>query len=99
MEAVRYRRTRDLNNAASKRCRLNRKRKYEDMESEVDFEAARNMALKAKESALEEQVEKYKKFIIQIHQQKNRRKPEETVTAAKFDIDTLVKDTLETHFS
>ena len=30
-----YRRMRDLNNAASKRCRLNRKRKMGDMEAEV----------------------------------------------------------------
>merc|ERR1711988_67356 len=33
---AKYRRMRDLNNAASKRCRVNRKRKFEEMETQVD---------------------------------------------------------------
>ena len=37
-EKARYRRMRDLNNEASRRCRLNRKRKFETIDHELQYE-------------------------------------------------------------
>merc|ERR1711879_163324 len=63
---AKYRRMRDLNNAASKRCRVNRKRKFEEMETEVQREEARNAKLKIQMEALETQVDNFKKMIIDM---------------------------------
>merc|ERR1712228_141205 len=62
----RYKRMRELNNAASKRCRINRKRKFEDMEEEQTFQAARNIELKNKVAELESQVSKFKTAIFDM---------------------------------
>merc|ERR1711971_1028294 len=51
----RYQRMRQLNNAASKRCRINRKRKQETQEDEQILLTARNMELKGKVADLESQ--------------------------------------------
>ena len=61
-----YRRMRELNNAASKRCRINRKRKFQDMEEEQTLEAARNIELKNKVAELEDQVSKFKTAIFDM---------------------------------
>merc|ERR1711963_833524 len=53
---VKYRRMRDLNNAASKRCRLNRKMKFDKMEIEEQQLLAKNTQLKAQVEGLENQV-------------------------------------------
>merc|ERR1712004_651473 len=60
----RYNRMRELNNAASKRCRINRKRKFQDMEEEQTLLAAKNMELKNKVTELESQVSKFKTAIF-----------------------------------
>merc|ERR1712083_1125266 len=57
---------RELNNAASKRCRINRKRKFEDMETEQTLQAARNIELKNKVAELESQVSKFKTAIFDM---------------------------------
>lgn len=94
-----YRRMRDLNNAASKRCRLNRKRKFDDLEMQVDQEESRNTILKTRVQVLEEQVEKFKKAIIAMHKKKPSASEIQTQHPPKFDIDALVESTLQTHFS
>jgi len=72
-KAVRYRRMRDLNNAASKRCRINRKRKFEVMEDEQALLERKNISLKTEVESLEARVEKAKK-IIHILVQTNLKK-------------------------
>merc|ERR1711971_547556 len=62
----RYQRMRQLNNAASKRCRINRKRKQETQEDEQILLTARNMELKGKVADLESQVAKFKTAIFDM---------------------------------
>merc|ERR1712172_424248 len=62
----RYQRMRQLNNAASKRCRINRKRKQETQEDEQILLTARNMELKGKVADLETQVAKFKTAIFDM---------------------------------
>jgi len=98
---AKYRRMRDLNNAASKRCRVNRKRKFEDMETDVQREEARNAKLKIQMEALEIQVDNFKKMIIDMIKTKKQNQQQISVQQQQasiieeFDIDTLVKNTLE----
>ena len=67
VEDQKYRRMRDLNNAASKRCRANRKRKQATMQEEEEFLVRRNKELKMKATQMEEMVEKLKaKFIEKV---------------------------------
>jgi len=61
---LRYRRMRDLNNEASKRCRENRKKKYEALEAEADELKAKNLQLKAKLQRIESAVMKAKNYYI-----------------------------------
>merc|ERR1712130_286547 len=49
-----------------KRCRINRKRKFEDMETEQTLQAARNNKLKNKVAELESQVSKFKTAIFDM---------------------------------
>jgi len=60
----RYRRMRDLNNEASKRCRENRKRKQEVLEEECEQLKERNTHLKAKLRKLESAVAKLKSCVL-----------------------------------
>ena len=62
-EQAKYHRMRIFNNAASKRCRINRKRKMAEIEIEEAAEIERNEALQLQLSKLQEQVEKLKKLI------------------------------------
>merc|ERR1719188_2299999 len=55
-----YRRMRDLNNVASKRCRNKRKRKQAELEAEQKELEKRNEVLKAKCLKMEELVERMK---------------------------------------
>merc|ERR1712241_1494642 len=77
---AKYRRMRDLNNAASKRCRVNRK-------------------LKIQLESLETQVDSYKKIIIDMIKTKKQNQQivqrQQASIIEEFDIDTLVKNTLE----
>merc|ERR1712130_435246 len=49
-----------------KRCRINRKRKFEDMETEQTLQAARHGELKNKVAELESQVSKFKTAIFDM---------------------------------
>lgn len=51
---------RDLNNEASKRCRENRKNKFEKLEAECEELKERNLQLKARFRRLEEAVRRLK---------------------------------------
>jgi hypothetical protein len=96
---AKYRRMRDLNNAASKRCRVNRKRKFEDMDIEIHREETRNAKLKIQMEALENQVDNFKKMIIDMMKTKKQNQQitvqQQQASIEEFDIDTLVKNTLE----
>ena len=64
IEQLRYRRMRDLNNEASKRCRESRKRKFDALERERDTELQRNMDLKKRFTDLQAEVSKLKEFYV-----------------------------------
>merc|ERR1712141_694322 len=102
---VKYRRMRDLNNAASKRCRVNRKRKFEVMEDEVNSLERKNISLKTEVEGLEARVEKAKKIIFAMVHTKNHQNNVVTSTStaliseepevannvvSEFDLDAFV---------
>jgi len=64
-EKMRYRRMRDLNNEASKRCRENRKGKFAQLEEQRDTLMVRNQALRKRLSTLEANVRKLKSFYLE----------------------------------
>jgi len=61
-----YRRMRDLNNAASKRCRVGRKRKSEEDEEEAFELGVKNLELKSQVESLESQVKEFKALVFQM---------------------------------
>jgi len=61
-----YRRMRDLNNAASKRCRVGRKRKAEEDQQEAFDLGVRNLELKSQVESLESQVKEFKALVFQM---------------------------------
>lgn len=61
---LRYRRMRDLNNEASKRCRENRKIKYQQLEDEAEKLKEKNLQLKARLQKIETAVMKAKHYYI-----------------------------------
>ena len=92
---VKYRRMRDLNNAASKRCRLNRKMKFDNMEIEEQRLLAKNSQLKAQVDTLEDQVKRLKEMVLgMVTKVKNEQNTDETAIE-NFDLDKLVNDTIE----
>jgi len=64
-EKQKYRRMRDLNNEASKRCRENRKSKFSQLEEQRDTLMVRNQALRKRLSTLEANVRKLKTFYLE----------------------------------
>ena len=87
---VKYRRMRDLNNLASKRCRQNRKRKFEALEAEEDELRSTNAQLKMRCKHLEDLVGKMKKaFLAKVTN------PQKASKAIEFDLDQLLTDRLE----
>jgi len=67
VSALKYRRMRDLNNEASKRCRQTRKEKMASEDSELNKLKDRNMKLKDAVSKMEAQVKNLKgKFLAEI---------------------------------
>jgi hypothetical protein len=76
----RYKRMRQFNNAASKRCRINRKRKFETQEDEQILLTARNMELKGKVADLESQVAKFKTALFDMIK---KRKTEQVQTSSE----------------
>jgi hypothetical protein len=63
---VKYRRMRDLNNEASKRCRENRKRKVETLEEEEHYLILSNAELREKVMRLEKKVTLVKEYVKNI---------------------------------
>jgi len=69
VSALKYRRMRDLNNEASRRCRENRKAKLGDAEAELDALRQKNITLKQTVQELETKVSRLKrKFLITVKQ-------------------------------
>ena len=68
VSALKYRRMRDLNNEASKRCRENRKQKMETAEHELNQLQERNIQLKETLSLIETRVAKLKSSFLRLVQ-------------------------------
>ena len=69
VSALKYRRMRDLNNEASRRCRENRKMKLGDAEAELNALKQKNITLKQNVHDLETKVSRLKrKFLITVKQ-------------------------------
>jgi len=83
---AKYRRMRDLNNEASKRCRQNRKRKQSDLEAEAEALQKRNVVLKARCRKMEEFVDRMKKQFL-----KRIAKPQTPLDLDKIMADRLAK--------
>jgi len=63
-EDEKYRKMRIQNNEASRKCRLNRKRKQEDMEEECKLLEERNVFLKSRLEEMEQEVKAWKKKLL-----------------------------------
>ena len=63
-EATKYRRMRDLNNEASRRCRDRRRRKQQNMVAELEEQRNKNLILNKKCDILELKVRKIKNYIL-----------------------------------
>merc|ERR1712004_352827 len=59
-----YRKMRDQNNEASKRCRANRKRKHQEMDEELERLQERNVALRAQMDEMEREVRELKSKLL-----------------------------------
>merc|ERR1712147_300663 len=68
-EDEKYRRMRDQNNEASKRCRANRKRKHQETDEELERLQQRNVVLRAQMDQMEREVKELKsKFLSDLSQ-------------------------------
>jgi len=63
-EDEKYRKMREQNNEASRKCRMNRKRKLQEAEDELNTLTERNLLLKANLETLEKQVKKFKAMVL-----------------------------------
>jgi len=63
-EDEKYRKMRIQNNESSRKCRLNRKRKHEDMEEEYKLLEERNVFLKSRLEEMEQEVKAWKKKLL-----------------------------------
>jgi len=63
-EDEKYRKMRSQNNEASKKCRMNRKRKQQDMEEECELLQERNVFLKSRLEEMEQEVKAWKKKLL-----------------------------------
>lgn len=63
-EDEKYRKMREQNNEASRKCRMNRKRKLQEAEDELTALTERNLLLKANLETLEKQVKKFKAMVL-----------------------------------
>ena len=99
---VKYRRMRDLNNAASKRCRVNRKLKFDRQEHELTNLQTRNLKLKNEVESLEERVAKAKKIIFAMVAKKqnnvnNQPQAASASVLSSFDLDAFVNAEIDKH--
>jgi len=63
-EDEKYRKMRSQNNEASRKCRMNRKRKQQDMEEECELLQERNTFLKTRLEEMEQEVKLWKKKLL-----------------------------------
>jgi len=63
-EDEKYRKMREQNNEASRKCRMNRKRKLQEAEDELNALTERNLLLKANLERMEKQVKKFKAMVL-----------------------------------
>lgn len=63
-EDEKYRKMREQNNEASRKCRMKRKRKLQEAEDELQQLMERNILLKAKLETMERQVKKFKTIVL-----------------------------------
>jgi len=63
-EDEKYRKMRIQNNEASRKCRLNRKRKHQDMEEECKLLEEKNVFLKTRMEEMEQEVKVWKKKLL-----------------------------------
>jgi len=63
-EDEKYRKMRSQNNEASRKCRMNRKRKQQDMEEECELLQERNTFLKSRLEEIEQEVKVWKKKLL-----------------------------------
>jgi len=63
-EDEKYRKMRSQNNEASRKCRINRKRKQQDMEEECELLQERNTFLKSRLEEIEQEVKVWKKKLL-----------------------------------
>jgi len=82
VRALKHRRMRDLNNAASKRCRISRKRKFQDMEGETEILEEKNKILTQEVKELEAKVALFKKAVFKMAENK-KKKPVATATSTQ----------------
>lgn len=91
VKEVKYRRMRDLNNEASKRCRMNRKRKFNELLSEEDELKNKNAELRKRCQHMEDLVNQLKRqFIEKI----SNPKLETRKKIAPLDLDALLDERL-----
>jgi uncharacterized protein YlxW (UPF0749 family) len=64
MAKMKYRRSRDLNNVASKRCRENRKQRQIQLEQEAEQLQKKNAELRCRLSLLEARVRRVKTYFM-----------------------------------
>jgi hypothetical protein len=105
----RYRRMRDLNNVASQRCRLNRKKKMNGALDELKKEEEKNKLLTMRVRLLEEQVlslkDEFKKRISNPRMIVTSKSKVPSVEASsitpdfEFDFERFVEETVETHLT
>merc|ERR1719315_534375 len=63
-EDEKYRKMRNQNNEASRKCRMNRKRKLADMEEEYELLQEKNTFLKSRLEEMENEVKLWKKKLL-----------------------------------
>jgi hypothetical protein len=105
----RYRRMRDLNNVASQRCRLNRKKKMNGALDELKKEEEKNKLLTMRVRLLEEQVlslkDEFKKRISNPRMILTSKPKVPSVEASsitpdfEFDFERFVEETVDTHLT
>ena len=71
-QALKYRRMRDLNNEASRRCRKARKAKANKAEALLDEEQNKNENLRAKKQKMEADITDIKDILAKIHCEKRQ---------------------------
>lgn len=91
VSAQKYRRMRDLNNEASRRCRENRKTKQQLADMEIELQRAKNRQLKLELARLELKVTKLKSLVMN----KVREPPAKTSAAPATPVPDFLEQLLQ----